>query len=89
MRPRVIPGKIALLFGAVSTAPSRTPKKLVCVPSVSAPSGKQKSASTQSCSFAACMASTLASRFVDLMSQRSQRLSGWVLTAPPVRRALR
>ena len=42
---------------------------------------------TQPASAAACIASTLASRFVDLMSQRPQRTSGWVMTAAPLRRA--
>jgi hypothetical protein len=38
--PRVMPGRMALLFGRVSTAPSSTPKKLVCDPSVIVPSAR-------------------------------------------------
>ena len=42
---------------------------------------------TQPASVAACIARTLARRLVDLMSQRSQRMSGWVMTAQPVFRS--
>src|SRR5437763_663592 len=83
IRPRVMPGRMALLLGVVSRLPSSTPKKLVCVPSVMVPSGRWKIASTQPASTAFCMARTLPSRFVDLMSQRPQRVSGRVMTAAP------
>ena len=36
---------------------------------------------------AVSMASTFASRFVDLMSHRFQRRSGWLITGTPVSRS--
>ena len=79
--PRVQPGRMCWSRRRVRMAPaSSTIQKLVAAPSMTSfVPGSKRMASEAPCSFAACRASTLGSRFTVLMSGRAQRSSGAVM----------
>src|SRR6478735_585254 len=80
----VIPLKIALSAGRVTTLPPLvTIQALLDDPSVTWPSWSTNQASLAPRSRAACLASTLGSSEIDLMSTRCHRLSGTVMIAKP------
>ena len=81
---RVIPRRMPKSAARVTTAPSRvTIQALVEEPSVTKPFASTNQASLAPASRAACLASTFGSSPTDLMSTRSQRLSGTEMTGMP------
>ena len=81
---RVMPRRIPLSAGRVTSVPALvTIQAFVEAPSVTNPSSSTNHASKAPASFACCLASTLGSSEVLLMSTRSQRFSGTVITATP------
>src|SRR3972149_5384081 len=90
-----MPGSIRLSFGGASSVPFFTTKMLLAAPSVMNPppvmdsgvmdSERIRMVSAQPASTAIWRSSTLGSSAMALMSQRSQRLSGAVMQAMPLR----
>src|SRR5450631_3094098 len=80
-----MPGRMKLLFGGDRMTFPFTAKILLDEPSVSLPS-RNSTASAASRSTAAWRSRQLASSEVDLMSQRSQRLSATLTAFTPVSR---
>src|SRR3989338_1645094 len=79
-----MPGSIRLSFGGASSLPAFTTKMLLAAPSVMNSLLRIRMVSVQPASTAIWRSSTLGSSAMDLMSQRSQRLSAAVMQAMPL-----
>src|SRR3990167_5946619 len=79
-----MPGSIRLSFGGASSLPFFTTKMLLAAPSVINSLLRIRMVSAQPASTAIWRNNTLGSSAMDLMSQRSQRLSDAVMQAMPL-----
>src|SRR5690349_8416443 len=79
-----MPGNIKLSFGGASSLPSLTTKMLLAAPSVMNSLLRIRMVSAQPASTAIWRSSTLGSSEMDLISQRSQRLSSAVTQRMPL-----